>query len=106
AFLGSLLAPVRSGMLLVRDDLVRAARELGLGFRYAERRFVLKALLAQDAGAVLGWLAREAERWIELHRTLTPAPARIRAFWLERAAASARLLTLLRSEIDAVKECS
>jgi hypothetical protein len=57
-----LLTPVRSGLVLARADLSRAAHDLGLGTRVGERAFVLRALLDQDARAVLGWLAREAYR--------------------------------------------
>ena len=60
-----LLAPARSGLVLARADLARAARELGLGTRVGERAFVLRALLDQDARAVLGWLAGEARRQAE-----------------------------------------
>ena len=43
-FIRSLLAPARAGMILVRADLARAARELGLGLRAGERRFALESL--------------------------------------------------------------
>jgi TorA maturation chaperone TorD len=87
--LDGLLAPVRSGMVLVRDDLLRAAADLRLGARIAERRYVLRALMGQDAGAMLGWLAAEARRWAGLHER-TPDP--IGRFWQERAEAAALLL--------------
>jgi TorA maturation chaperone TorD len=57
-----LLAPVRSGLVIARADLIRAARELELGARVGERAYTLRALLDQDARAVLGWLAAEAYR--------------------------------------------
>jgi TorA maturation chaperone TorD len=82
-FLEQLLTPVRTGFVLVRSDLVAAGRDLGLGLRVAERRYVLEALLAQDAPATLRWLARFAERAAERHRS---------EFWRERAAAAAALL--------------
>jgi TorA maturation chaperone TorD len=83
AFLEQLLAPVRTGFVLVRDDLATAARALGLGLRVAERRYVLAALMAQDAGGTLGWLARYAGAWSARHS---------RPFWRERANAAASLL--------------
>ncbi|HZO49793.1 MAG TPA: molecular chaperone TorD family protein [Gaiellaceae bacterium] len=83
AFLEQLLAPLRTGVVLVRDDLVAAARELGLGLRVAERRYVLEALLAQDARATLDWLAAQARRWAARHEP---------GFWSGRAAAAAILL--------------
>jgi TorA maturation chaperone TorD len=61
----ALLTPVRSGLVIARADLARAAHELGLGTRVGERAFVLRALLDQDARAVLGWIAGEAYRQVE-----------------------------------------
>lgn len=83
AFLEQLLAPVRTGFVLVRGDLVAAARELGLGTRIAERRYVLEALLGQDAPATLRWLAALAARRRAVHRS---------EFWRGRAAAASALL--------------
>ncbi len=88
--LDGLLAPVRSGLVLVRDDLRRAGGELGLGVRVAERRYVLRALLGQDAEATLGWLAGEARAWSARHEAAAAGP--IGRFWQERADAAAALL--------------
>ena len=90
AFLEQLLAPVRTGFVLVRSDLLAAGRELGLGLRVAERRYVLEALLAQDGAATLRWLAGFAGRAAETHRT---------EFWRERAAAAAALLAQAAEEV-------
>lgn len=90
--LDGLLAPARSGMLLVRDDLGRAARELGLGLRVAERRYVLRSLLAQDVPGTLSWLAGEAEGWAARHRVARAALGPIAEFWSERAQSAAVLL--------------
>jgi TorA maturation chaperone TorD len=79
------LVPVRSGMVLVRDDLRRAASLLGLGLRQGERRYVLNALLAQDPAAVLAWLGDEAGRWAGIHRSMPDELAPSRDFWLRRA---------------------
>jgi len=91
-FLGSLLAPARSGLVLVRADLGRAARELGLGLRLGERRFALRALLAQDAARTLGWLAVEAGRARARHRGLAAPLAPVAVFWAGRAERTAELL--------------
>ena len=91
AFLAALLAPVRSGLILVRSDLERAARELGLGCRAGERRFALRSLLSQDAAGVLGWLARLADETSRRHGELEPGGEWAR-FWTGRAAASGELL--------------
>ena len=90
AFLAQLLAPVRTGFVLVRGDLVAAGRELGLGLRVAERRYVLEALLSQDGPATLRWLADFASRSAERHRS---------EFWSARAAASAALLAEAAQEV-------
>lgn len=98
AFLGALLAPVRSGMILCRADLARSARELGLGLRIGERAYVLKALLSQEPAAVLEWLAREARRSRERHGGWPAGMEEITGFWLGRAEATAMLLESLASE--------
>lgn len=87
--LAGLLAPVRCGVILVRDDLRRLAVELGLGLRVAERRYALEALLAQDAPAALGWLAAEARRWSGIHARVHDP---VHEFWRARAEAAATLL--------------
>ena len=56
AFVASLLAPVRSGVILLRDDLVRLGDDTGLACRAGERRYVLNTFLAQDPGVTLDWL--------------------------------------------------
>ncbi len=90
AFLDTLLSPVRSGLILVRDDLIRAGRELGLGVRTGERKFVLKALLSQEPAATLEWLAREGQAWAARHRAnaLLGAGAEL---WATKAEALAAL---------------
>jgi TorA maturation chaperone TorD len=98
-FLESLLAPVRSGMIVVRSDLDRAARELDLGSRVGERKFVLKALFAQDAGAILGWLESEARRWGDTHSQRDEVYGVVSGFWSGRAQRTAGLLAVLRKEV-------
>ncbi len=83
AFLEQLLAPVRTGFILVRSDLVTAGRELGLGIRIAERRYVLEALLGQDGPGTLRWLSEFAAHRAERHRS---------PFWRRRAVAAAAVL--------------
>lgn len=100
AFLSGLLAPVRSGFVLVRDDLRRAASELGLGLRVAERRFVLRSLLAQDAAGTLAWLTSEARRWADLPARATGGSDEIASFWHERAEATAALLDETASAVE------
>jgi hypothetical protein len=94
-FLAALTAPVRAGMVLVRDDLRRAARELGLGLRQGERTYVLKALLGQEPAMTLKWLADEAGRWVQIHGSMSDELDPVRGFWSLRAQASAELIRSL-----------
>ena len=96
-FITSLLAPARSGMIVVRADLKRAAGELELAPRPGGRAFVLRSLLAQDARAALGWLAREAEAWAARHAEARAAYGETAAAWERRARDTARLLGDLES---------
>jgi hypothetical protein len=88
ALLSTVMAPVRIGMVITRDDLVRCAAALGLGLRAGERRFALRTLLGQDAGEVLGWLAAEASRQAEAYGD----GAEVSRWWQVRAQAGARWL--------------
>lgn len=97
AFLDGLLAPVRAGFVLVRDDLVAIARAIGTGARAGERRFVLRALLAHDAGATLEHLAAHADSAAARTAAWHAAPP-VAAFWAGRATASAALLHELAPE--------
>ena len=98
AFIASLLAPVRSGLILLRDDLERLGDDVGLACRAGERRYVLNAFLAQDPGRTLGWLALHADRWSR--RTGTSGPAPIAAWWSKRAENTAIVLEELAGEIQ------
>lgn len=98
-FLAALLSPARTGMVLARADLARAARDLGLGLRLGERRVTLRAMLEQDAGPVLGWLAGEAASWAGRHLPEVHVSPSLAACWHERAAATARLLSELQAGI-------
>ena len=97
AFLASLLAPVRTGMILVRSDLVRCARELGLGLRVGERSYVLRALFSQAPDELLRWLAGHARASADRHRARPAALRAVSGFWAERADSTAALLTALRA---------
>lgn len=92
AWLGALLAPVRSGLLITRWDLRRGAAELGIHARVGERAFMLRSLAEQDPAAVTGWLAGEATRTARQHRAQEPSLGVIATFWGRRAEASAAAL--------------
>lgn len=97
-FLDALLAPVRSGMILTRMDLLRAGRELGLGVRVGERKYTLRALLGQDPGSTLRWITGESERWSDRHGSRRmEAFGPIARFWQDRARQGAALLSELAS---------
>lgn len=101
AFLASLLSPVRSGMLLLAGDLRRACGDLGLGGRIGERRFVLEAMLGQDAARTLDWLAAHARHWSGRLREQPAVLEPVIDHWRRRADATARLLEELAGEVDA-----
>ena len=90
AFLAGLLAPVRAGAIILRDDLVRLGDEVGLACRAGERRYVLRSFFAQDPAGTLRWLASHARGWGE--RVAARGPEPIARWWGARAGASARLL--------------
>ena len=98
AFIGALLAPARTGMILLRDDLLRLADETGLACRAGERRYVLNSFLAQDPGAALKWLAAHAEEWGG--RVAPACPAPIARWWSERAAETTGLLRDLAADVQ------
>ncbi|HZD71419.1 MAG TPA: hypothetical protein VFA45_21680, partial [Actinomycetes bacterium] len=91
----ALLAPVRSGLVLTRRDLARAAASLGLGLRMGERAFALRAMLGQDPRATLAWLAEEAASWSARHRRDQAALGDIGRHWRQRAEATHALLRRL-----------
>ena len=91
-FAGALLSPVRSGVVLTRADLARAARDLDAGLRMGERRFILTSLLSQDADGMLEWLAAEARRWAARHRAREGVAGEVARFWAGQADGAAALL--------------
>ncbi|HEV7842674.1 MAG TPA: hypothetical protein VGO69_03215, partial [Pyrinomonadaceae bacterium] len=99
-FLQSLLAPARSGMILVRADLGRAGRTLGLGVRMGERKFILKSLFNQNPQGVLEWLLEETARWQERHRQNREAFGAIASAWLAKTEAAAMLLEELKKSAE------
>jgi hypothetical protein len=89
-----LLTPIRSGLVLTRADLKRAAGDLSLGTRIGERAFDLESLLEQDGRAVIGWMASEAKRQAGLHSSGPLAPA-ISRIWSNRATQTHSVTTAL-----------
>lgn len=85
------LVPMKSGLILTRSDLARAASALGLALRMGERRYILDALFRQDRPGMLLWLADEAARQEELWSTMD-GPRHVRHHWRSRASRSAGVL--------------
>lgn len=93
---GALLAPARSGLILTRRDLGRAAGSLGLGLRMGERAFALRSMLSQDPRTTLAWLAGEAAAWAARHREAEAVLGGIAHHWGSRAEATRALLAALQ----------
>ncbi len=104
SFMSALLSPVRSGLVLTRADLARAARDLGLGLRVGERAYILKAMMSQGPPETLDWLAGEARDWEGLHNQYHAIAPEVADFWAERANATFRLLDALRAEVREAPE--
>ena len=102
AFLRHLTAPVRTGMLLTRASLARCARDLGLGRRAGERRFILESLFSSSPVAALDWLSREAARWRGVHDRYRGDAEVVSRFWAARADATHLLLAELAREARAL----
>lgn len=86
----ALSSPLRSGMIVLRDDLARLSSETGLAARPGGRRDVVRGFLEQDAKATLEWFAGHARR--SARRTPDHPPRRIGQWWSERAARTADVL--------------
>lgn len=95
-FLRSLIAPARSGMIITRSDLTRAAHGLGLGVRLGERRFILDSLFNQNPQGVVEWLLKEASLWQDRHLQNQRALCALAAAWHYKAHAAAKLLEEIR----------
>jgi hypothetical protein len=92
AFLAALLAPVRSGMIVTRFDLVRIARGLDLGARIGERRWVLEHLLALEPERVLAALSEHARAASAGHARRRAVVGDVAVWWQARADATVALL--------------
>jgi len=100
----ALLAPVRSGMIVTREDLTKVARGLGLGMRVAERRYVLSGLLSQDPSGTLEGLAAHADAW---RGAMRDQPwALVGEFWAGRAKHTATVLRSIAADVGTPLEWS
>jgi hypothetical protein len=100
AGLGDLLdlvtTPVRSGFILTRRRLSAGAEAAGTGYRIGERRFTVRAMLAQEPAATLAWLAAEARYWQRRHARRAAGDP-VCAWWAHRAGQTARALATAHS---------
>jgi hypothetical protein len=101
-FYQAILTPVRSGMILCRADLTKAGRNLGMGLRMGERKFILKTLFAQDAPAIFDWLIEEATRSALRHREHHQVLGGISRIWEEKSKTTASLLGELKAAAQEV----
>lgn len=85
-----LLAPVVTGMVVLRADLERLGARLRLVVRVAERAYALRGLLAQDAQGTLTGLAELAAEQARRCRAWPHSGAA--AFWGPRAEATSERL--------------
>jgi hypothetical protein len=96
--LDTILAPIRSGIVLTHPALAAIARRQGAGYRAGERRFALRAMFEQDAAGTLEGLAAEARRWVRRHRSEADADPSVAAWWGARAQATATTLATLTAQ--------
>ncbi len=95
-----LLAPARTGFILTRADLARAARQHGLGVRLGDRRLMLRSLMEQDPPGTLRWLADHARSWAARSRKDETVAGPIAAHWAARAARTAERLDSARRGLN------
>lgn len=86
--LDALMAPVRTGFVLTRRDLASAARQIGIGSRIGERRFMLEAMLRQRPQRVGAWLLAYCDSTLASYARGAGALDRQLLFWKRRVEAS------------------
>jgi len=91
-WVGALLAPVRSGVIVTRADLARGARQVDVGLRLGERAYILRAMLEQDPQGTVAWLAKEADEAAIRHALFESALGEVARFWRSRAETTAAAL--------------
>lgn len=91
----ALLAPVRTGAIVLREDLRSLAGDLDLGLRAGERRFAMQSLLEQDRAGTLTWMAGFIARQASRTEGWPAVWAPVMGFWANRARESASPLEAL-----------
>lgn len=92
--LAAILSPVRAGFILTKHDLTAMARQLGIGLRQGERKFILRALVDQDPAAVFQWLEDEVRRQRQ------PGSDTISRFWHDRNRRTEHLFQTMRRSVE------
>lgn len=95
-WIAAILAPVRSGVILTRTHVARAAAALGVGVRAGERAFMLRSLFEQDPAGVADWIVAEAGASAARHADGVTTHGPVAVFWQARAEACARALSRMR----------
>lgn len=92
--LAAILSPVRAGFILTKHDLTAMARQLGIGLRQGERKFILRALVDQDPAAVFRWLEGETRR------QRRPGSDAISRYWYDRNRHTEHMLQTMRRSVE------
>ena len=100
-FVPQLLAPARSGLVVLRSDLADLADAVGLAMRAGERAYALSWFLGQDPGGTLSWLSGFAVRWAEGLEAEGDGDDPVTAWWATKARDSAGLLAELATDVEA-----
>lgn len=98
-FVPQLLAPARSGIVVLRSDLADLADSVGLAMRAGERAYAMSWFLGQDPAGTLSWLGEFAERWARGLEGQGDDP--VVAWWAGRARRTAGLLAELAADVEA-----
>lgn len=95
-FVADLLAPGRSGVVVIRRELERLASREGMAFRAGTRASVLETLIKQAPAAALGWLGDTAQAWSALHLVRDDHE------WAQRAETTRALARAMGAALDTV----
>lgn len=91
--IAALLTPIRSGLILTRQDLVRIAEAFNVAVGLGSRRFIVRRLIEAQPQASLERLAEEANRQATTHADDRDALGPVADFWTQRATYTAKTLT-------------
>ena len=87
----ALVAAVRSGTVLNYKDLQMCGQRAGVGVGRGGKRYALKAMLQQDAAAMLGKLSEHAHICAKQHETAAQWPDAPGNWWAQRSSHAAEV---------------